>query len=92
VPGNIGFATKPQLAARMIERAIAACVPFRWVAADSVYGVGDIERDLRRAGKGYVLGVNANHWIASWGKPRLVAGTAAETASGVSGILRARGR
>jgi hypothetical protein len=32
-------------------------VPFRWVAADSVYGVGDIERDLRQAGKGYVLGI-----------------------------------
>ena len=26
----------------MIERAFAAGVPFRWVAADSVYGVGDI--------------------------------------------------
>jgi SRSO17 transposase len=29
----------------MIERALAAGVPFRWVAADSVYGVGDIERE-----------------------------------------------
>ena len=80
VPGDIGFSTKPQLAAKMIERAIAAGVPFRWVAADSVYGVGDIERDLRRAGKGYVLGVNSNHWFASWGKPQLVAGTAEEIA------------
>ena len=43
----------------MIERAIAAGVPFAWVAADSVYGVGEIEMALRRAGKGYVLGVNA---------------------------------
>ena len=33
-------------------------VPFAWVAADTVYGVGDIERDLRRVGKGYVLGVS----------------------------------
>ena len=55
MPGDIGFSTKPQLAAEMIERALAAGVPFRWVAADSVYGVGDIERDLRQAGKGYVL-------------------------------------
>ena len=39
----------------MIERALAAGVPFRWVAADSVYGVGDIERNLHQAGKGYVL-------------------------------------
>jgi len=35
-------------------------VPFRWVAGDTVYGVGDIERDLRQAGKGYVLGVEAS--------------------------------
>jgi SRSO17 transposase len=27
----------------MIERAILARVPFTWVAADTVYGVGDIE-------------------------------------------------
>ena len=80
VPGDIGFSTKPRLAATMIERAIAAGVPFRWVAADSVYGVGDIERDLRRAGKGYVLGVKSNHWFSSWGKPQLVAGTAEEIA------------
>src|SRR5712691_758550 len=48
VPSDVVFATKPQLAARMIERAIAAAVPFRWVAGDTVYGVGNIERDLRR--------------------------------------------
>ena len=80
VPGDTGFSTKPQLAAEMIERALAAGVPFRWVAADSVYGVGDIERDLRQAGKGYVLGVNSNHWFASWGKPQRVVGTAEEIA------------
>src|SRR4030081_2929454 len=61
VPNGTAFATKPGLAVRMIERTIAAGVPFAWVAADSVYGVGDIEIALRRAGKGYVLGVNSNH-------------------------------
>ena len=50
----------------MIERAIAAGVPFAWVAADSVYGVGDVEMALRRAGRGYVLGVNSNHQFRSW--------------------------
>jgi SRSO17 transposase len=80
VPDNVSFSTKPQLAVEMIERALAAGVPFRWVAGDSVYGVGDIERDLRQAGKGYVLGVNSNHWFASWGKPQRVAGTAEEIA------------
>ena len=44
VPDKVSFSTKPQLAVEMIERALAAGVPFRWVAADSVYGVGDIER------------------------------------------------
>ena len=68
VPARTGFATKPRLALAMIERAIAADVPFAWVAADSVYGVGEIEMALRRAGKGYVLGVPGNHPFRSWGK------------------------
>ncbi|KTR03555.1 transposase [Aureimonas ureilytica] len=83
VPVDVGFATKPALALAMIHRAIEAHVPFAWVAADSVYGVGDIEMALRRAGKGYVLGVNANSQFNSWiGKPP-VAGTAAEIAEGL---------
>ena len=70
VPAEVAFATKPQLARAMMERAIAAGVPFAWVAADSVYGVGDIEMALRRAGKGYVLGVKGDSQFNSWvGKP-----------------------
>jgi SRSO17 transposase len=80
VPSDVGFATKPQLAARMIERAIATDVPFSWVAADTVYGVGDLEQHLRRAGKGYVLGVDTAHVFRSWGRSRPIAGTAAEIA------------
>jgi SRSO17 transposase len=80
VPSDVAFATKPQLAAGMIERALAASVPFHWVAADTVYGVGDIERVLRRAGKGYVLGVNSGHWFGSWNKERPLGGSAAEIA------------
>jgi len=76
VPPGITFATKPRLALAMIERAIAAKVPFMWVAADSVYGVGEIETALRRAGKGYVLGVNGSHPFNSWSDKPLVAGTA----------------
>jgi SRSO17 transposase len=54
----------------MINRAIDAEVPFSWVAADSVYGVGSVEAALRRAGKGYVLGVSSDHRFTSWiGKP-----------------------
>ena len=80
VPDDVGFATKPQIARRMIARAIAAKVPFSFVAADSVYGTGDIETMLRKAGKGYVLGVAANHVFRSWGKKQFVRGTAAKIA------------
>ncbi len=64
----------------MIERAITAGVPFNWVAADTVYGVGDIEMALRRAGKGYVLSTHANQPYNAWiNKPR-IAGTAEQIA------------
>jgi SRSO17 transposase len=76
VPNNVDFATKPQIARQMITRAIAAKVPFSFVAADTVYGTGMIETLLRHAGKGYVLGVAANHVFHSWGKPQPVSGTA----------------
>ncbi len=76
VPEEVGFATKPRLARRMIERVLTAEVPFAWVAADSVYGVSEVEKALRGAGKGYVLGVSATHPFNSWiGKPA-VSGTA----------------
>lgn len=83
VPAETRFATKPALAGAMIERALAAHVPFGWVAADSVYGVGSLETRLRRAGKGYVLGVSSDHRVNSWGKARKVAGSAGAVAQGL---------
>ena len=80
VPQEIAFATKPQLARAMVERAIAAGVPFAWVVGDSIYGVSEVEMALRRAGKGYVLGVNSTSQFNSWGAKPPVAGTAAEIA------------
>jgi len=70
VPSDADFATKPKIARRMIARAIAAKAPFSFVAADSLYGTGEIETLLREAGKGYVLGVASNHVFRSWGKPQ----------------------
>src|SRR4051812_980507 len=90
VPPGITFATKPRLALAMIERAIAAKVPFTWVAADSVCGVGEVETALRRAGKGYVLGVNGSRPFSSWGGKPPVAGTAEEIARALPASAWAR--
>lgn len=38
IGGEVAFATKPELARQMIERAVKAGVPFAWVAGDEVYG------------------------------------------------------
>ncbi len=38
VPEEVKFATKPQLARQMLERAFNANVPAAWVTADEVYG------------------------------------------------------
>ena len=80
VPEAVAFATKPALAVQMIERALATKVPFSWVAADAVYGVGDVEQALRRACTGYVLGVKSDHHFGSWGNKPPVAGRADEIA------------
>nr|AIU93893.1 hypothetical protein LRS1606.459 [Rhodococcus sp. NS1] len=38
IDDDIGFATKPELAQSMIERALDAGIPFGWVTADEAYG------------------------------------------------------
>ncbi len=58
IPDEVSFATKPALGRRMLERAVAAGVPFRWVTGDTVYGS---DRNLRlwleEQGHWFVLGV-----------------------------------
>jgi len=80
VPPEVAFVTKPRIEVQMIGRAITAGVPFAWVAADSIYGVGEIEMALRRAGRGYVMGVNATHHFHSWSRTLSVSGTAEDIA------------
>jgi SRSO17 transposase len=80
VPDSLHFVTKPEIAAQMIARALAAGVPFAWVAADTIYGVGAIEMQLRRAGKGYVLGAHATDQFSSWIDKPEVTGTAEQIA------------
>jgi SRSO17 transposase len=71
VPQAVAFATKLVLARRMIERAVAARVPAKWVTADSVYGSDYRFRSaLERLGLGYVVGVRCD--FAAWVGPRQV--------------------
>lgn len=61
VPESVEFATKPQLAKKMLERALQAKVPCKWVTADTIYG-GD--RSLRvwleQQEQAFVLAVTSN--------------------------------
>lgn len=58
IPESVRFQTKPELAQRMLERALAAGVPCRWVVADSVYGHSpDLRTFLQEQGYAYALAV-----------------------------------
>jgi SRSO17 transposase len=64
IPAAQRFATKPQLAQQLVQRALAAGVPARWVAGDSVYGN---DRRLRMWLEGhpqaYVLAVSGKEYV-----------------------------
>ena len=58
VPEETEFATKPELARRMIERALQAGAPCSWVAGDEVYGNNSKLRQwMKERRLGYVLAV-----------------------------------
>lgn len=62
-----GFATKPELARRMIERALVAGVPCAWVTGDEVYGGNaPLRRWLEARGQAYVLAVACDERL--WGR------------------------
>ncbi|NWN88512.1 MAG: IS701 family transposase, partial [Micrococcaceae bacterium] len=58
------MATKPQLAAAMIERVLDADVPAQWVTGDTVYGANHGLRERLQARRmHYVLAVPKNHTV-----------------------------
>ena len=65
VPDELAFATKPQLAAAMLERAREAGMPARWVAADEVYGGRDLRTRIRELGYDYAIAVPASHRVTT---------------------------
>src|SRR5664280_2612384 len=74
IPETVEFATKPELARRMIGRALDSGAAAAWVAADAVYGH---DSKLRRFREGrqmaYVLAVAADQrlWQADFMQPRV---------------------
>lgn len=75
IPEEVKFATKPQLARQMIERALLAQVPFGWITADAVYGndrrlrVWLEEQDLFHV---MAVGVDQHVWLG-FRQPRVKA-------------------
>jgi SRSO17 transposase len=68
IPQQVGFATKPTLAARMLGRALDAGVPAAWVAGDEVYGNDPKLRAILEARQvGYVLAVACDHPVSTAG-------------------------
>ena len=61
---QVGFATKPELAQAMLERAFASGVPASWVVGDSVYGdARRLRRWLEGEQKAYVLAVSGKEYV-----------------------------
>ncbi len=71
IPDEVEFATKGELAQRMLTRAFAAGVPAQWVVGDTVYGYDEMCSWLEEQGRNFVLAVPETHtvWIAGQSQP-----------------------
>jgi SRSO17 transposase len=66
ISDDVQFATKPELAWTMIERAVEAGIPFAWVAGDEVYGGNPgLRGKLEEHGIPYVMAVSCDAMIAT---------------------------
>ncbi|MEK7215829.1 MAG: IS701 family transposase, partial [Chloroflexota bacterium] len=73
IPPDRPFATKPELARRMLERAFRAGVPAAWVTGDSVYGDNRRLRQwLEEQERAYVLAVSGKEGVEVEGAHRPV--------------------
>ena len=69
VPEEIEFATKPELARQMLERALDAAVPAAWVTGDEVYGKHrPLRQFLESRKQAYVLAVACNEPVGVEGE------------------------
>lgn len=66
IPDEVEFATKPQQARTMLERAVAAGVPFAWFTADEAYGQNPGLRGwLEEQDIAYVMATRCDDEVAS---------------------------
>jgi SRSO17 transposase len=65
IPEEVLFATKPQLADGLLDRAHSRGTRAAFVTGDEVYGGRALRRGIRRRGMGYVMAVRANHVITA---------------------------
>ncbi len=64
VPAQVRFATKPELAARMLWRTLDAGMSACWVTGDTVYGSNPkLRAGLEARGQAYALGVCSHEWV-----------------------------
>ena len=76
VPEEVMFATKPQLAGALLDRAHRVGIRAAFVAGDEVYGGRELRRSIRQREMGYVMAVRANHALTT-GSGRTVTAAAA---------------
>jgi SRSO17 transposase len=73
VPAGVRFATKLELAKRLLARAFAAGVPARWVTGDAAYGRSHaFRRWLEDRGRAYALSVPMTHAVYAEGRRQTV--------------------
>jgi SRSO17 transposase len=77
VPDEVLFATKPQLADALLDRAQSLGIGAAFVAGDEVYGGRQLRRSIRERGMGYVMAVRANHAVTVGSGRTVTAATAA---------------
>jgi SRSO17 transposase len=63
VPEEVMFATKPELAGRLLQHAHDRGICAAFTAGDEVYGGLELRRGIRERGTGYVLAVRSNHAV-----------------------------
>jgi len=73
VPEGVTFATKPELAQRMLERTLDAGLPVAWITGDTVYGSAkSLRMALEERRQAYALAVSCKEQVEVQGRPSRV--------------------